>query len=292
MKAKEFIKLFIPPIYYKIKYRLEKLMLKPAIPLPKIVHDKQRMVVIGTGPSLNKTMELYGDRLGDYDCLMVNFSARTPLYEKIRPQYYMMADPGFLHNQNVRESVDKLVVDIRNKTTWPMTVVMSDRLKLWDGGARMSQNKNITVLYYSTKWTEAKNKELFRVWDKNKGYPPAQTVLTTCVWFSIYQGYKETYLVGADTSFIQDIYVGQNDNVLYTIDRHYYQNQDVCPSELEKEKGGRKFDTDMEGILSDVHTMFKEYKLLKRYAEWKGVSIYNASEYSMIDCFERKKLNE
>ena len=237
-------------------------------------------------------MELYEQQILNTDTIMVNFSARTPLYEQIRPKYYMLADPGFLNNQTVRESVDKLVEEIYYKTTWPMTIIMSDKLMLWGGGERMSQNKNIEVLYYSTKWTEAKNKELFWVWDRNKGCPPAQTVLTACIWFSIYQGYKETYLVGADTSFIHDIYVGQTDNVLYTIDRHYYQNQDVCPSELEKEKGGRKFGTDMEGILRDVYTVFKEYKLLKRYAEWKGVSIYNASEYSMIDCFERKKLDE
>ena len=292
MSLRELLRLFIPPMYYNIKHRLEKLRLEPAIPLPKISHSNDRLVIIGNGPSLNKTMELYELQILGADTIMVNFSARTPLYEKIRPKYYLMADSGFMDNQSARESVDKLVEDICHKTTWPMTVVMPDRLKLWDGGSRMSQNKNITVLYYSTKWTEAKNKELFRVWDKNKGYPPAQTVLTTCVWFSIYQGYKEIYLVGADTSFIQDIYVGQNDNVLYTIDRHYYQNQDVCPSELEKEKGGRKFGTDMEGILGDIHTMFEEYKLLKRYAEWKGVSVYNASEYSMIDCFERKKLDE
>lgn len=103
-------------------------------------------------------------------------------------------------------------------------------------------------------------------------------------------GYKETYLIGADTSFIQDIYVGQKDNVLYTVDTHFYKNKDVYDCDFEPEKHGRKFGMDMEKFLDSVYKMFQSYKELRQYADWKMVKVYNASEYSLIDCFERKKL--
>ena len=291
MTAKEFIQLFVPPIYYKVKKRLFPKKQPVHHPLPKVEHSKQRMVIIGTGPSLNKTLELYEQQLHEADCMMVNFSARTPLFEQIRPAYYLMVDPGFLDEDDI-DVTNALIDDLRAKTSWPMTVIMPDLLKVWDKSKELLLNGNINILYYNNKWSNIPQEKLFEAWDKNIIDPPAQTVLNAAIWLSVYWGYKETYIVGADTSFIQDIYVGQKDNILYTMDRHYYDNDEVFPQDVEPEKQGRPFGMTMERLLNAVYTMFKSYRELRGYAEWKGVKIYNASEYSMIDCFERKKLNE
>lgn len=292
MSLKDKIRLFVPPIYYKVKKRLFPKKQPNHHPLPKVEHEKNRMVVIGTGPSLNKTMKLYGERLKDYDCLMVNFSARTSVFELIKPKYYIMADPGFITEDSIRESINGLVSDLCCKTTWSMFVILPDSLKSWDGCAKLAEVENINLLFYNNHCANVPSGKLFEAWDKNSIAPPAQTVLNTAIWLSIYLGYVETYLVGADTSFIKDIYVGQKDNILYTIDTHFYDNQAVCPDEIEPERGGRKFGMNMEQILDAVHIMFQSYYQLQKYAEWKGVKIFNASEYSMIDCFERKKIIE
>lgn len=292
MSFKDKIRLFVPPIYYKVKKRLFPKKQPAHHPLPKVEHKNDKLVVIGTGPSLNKTIELYGDRLKDYDCLMVNFSARTSVFELIKPKYYIMADPGFITEDSIRESINGLVSDLCCKTTWSMFVILPDSLKSWDGCAKLAEAENINLLFYNNHCANVPSSKLFEAWDKNSIAPPAQTVLNTAIWLSIYLGYVETYLVGADTSFIKDIYVGQKDNILYTIDTHFYDNQEVCPDEIEPERGGRKFGMNMEQILDAVHIMFQSYYQLQKYAEWKGVKIFNASEYSMIDCFERKKMNE
>lgn len=290
MKIKEFIRLFVPPIYYKVKKRLFPKKQPVHHPLPKVEHEKNRMVVIGNGPSLNKTVELYEKQLHEADCVMVNFSARTQFFEQIRPRYYMMADPGFINDRSIEESVKLLVLDLTNKTSWPMTIVMPDSLHVWESCAELQKNQNISILFYNNKGYNVPKNKQYEALDENLVGPPAQTVLNAAIWLSVYWGYKETYIVGADTSFIQDIYVGQKDNVLYTVDRHYYNNQEVCPEEIEPEKNGHRFGFDMEHFLDTVHTMYVDYKMLMSYADWKGVKVYNASEYSMIDCFERKKL--
>lgn len=292
MKIKEFIRLFVPPVYYKVKKRLF-LRKEPKIyPLPKLQPQGDKLIIIGNGPSLNQSMKLSGDIICSTPCVMVNFSARTPLFEQIKPKYYVMVDPGFIENKKLSSSINALVDDICNKTSWPMTIVMPDSLKTWNACIDLRMNKNITVLFYNNRWRNVQKDLLFEAWDNNTVNPPAQTVLNTAIWLSIYCGYKETYLIGADTSFIQDIYVGQKDNVLYTIDRHFYDNQEVCPQDIDPKKNGRPFGMTMEQLLDAVHTMYEDYKTLKAYADWKGVKIYNASEYSMIDCFERKKLSE
>ena len=292
INLKSYIQLFVPPIYYRAKKRLFPKKQPQIHPLPKLEHDRQRMVVIGNGPSLIKTVELYEQQLHEADCVMVNFSARTPLFEQIKPKYYLMVDPGFINNHSIEESVRALVSDLTNKTSWPMTIIMPDSLQSWNSCAELQTNKNISILFYNNKGGNVSKNKLYEVLDEYLVGPPAQTVLNAAIWLSVYWEYKETYIVGADTSFIQDIYVGQENNVLYTVDRHYYNNQEVCPEQIEPEKNGHPFGMDMEHLLDAVHTMYVDYKTLKAYAEWKGVKIYNASEYSMIDCFERKKLNE
>ena len=133
MTFKQFIQLFVPPIYYKVKKRL---FPKPAPehhPLPKVEHKNNRMVVIGTGPSLNKTLELYMPQLLQSDCAMVNFSANTPLFEQLKPAYYVMMDPGWMqHEEELDEAINLCVDAIVTKTHWPMKLVLPSHLRSWN----------------------------------------------------------------------------------------------------------------------------------------------------------------
>ena len=292
MNFKEIIQLFIPPMYYKVKHLLCPQKQTELCPLPKIERQGDRMVVIGNGPSLNKTIELYESQLHEADSVMVNFSAKSELFERIKPSAYLLVDPAYYTiPKHLETSLLALYGAIVTKTTWPMKIVMPKCAKGCYAVERFKENPNLELLFYEDGWQLPNGISKYEAWDKNLICPPAQTVLNTAVWLSVYWGYKETYLVGADTSFIQDIYVGQKDNILYTVDTHFYKNEDVYKGELEPEKSGRKFGMDMEQLLESVYVMFKSYRELREYAEWKGVKIYNASEYSMIDCLERKKLN-
>lgn len=286
MKIREYIRLFIPPIYYRVKKRLFSKKVHNHYPLPKVEHTGKRMVIIGNGPSLKMTMDLYEPQLKESDCLMVNHSARTSLYERIKPTYYVLSDPCWVNdNKDVRDCVEAIV----SKTAWPIKLVLPYQLRSWWALEEFKKNKNITVLFDGGAWRELPEEELFPALDENRVCPPSYTVLTYCIYLSIYLGYEETYLVGADTSFIKDMYVGQKDNVLYTFDTHFY-NNDIYSRPVESEFKGVPFGCTMEQKLYELYMVFYEYNMLNRYAQWKGVKVYNASEFSMIDCFERKKL--
>lgn len=290
-KIKSFIQLFVPPIYYRVKHRLFPKKERPYHPLPKVAHTRQRMVVIGNGPSLNKTVELYEKQLHESDCMMVNFSANTPLFELIRPSYYIMQDPGWVNGkESIKDAIKNCVNAIVSKTQWPMTIVLPSSFKSWWAIDEIKKNPTITILFDDSTWWKFEEPKLFLELDANRVCPPANTVLSYGLYLSLYWGYKETYLVGADTTFTQMAYVGQKDNILYTIDTHFYNNDEVCPLEEEPEKHGRPYGMDMEHYIEMCHRIFYEYNLLARYAKWKGLDVFNASEYSMIDSFKRKKL--
>lgn len=291
MKIKDFIRLFVPPIYYKIKHRMRKTRELPIRPLPKAEHENQRMVVIGNGPSLNKTLELYEKEIHEADCMMVNFSASTPLFECLRPAYYIMMDPGWIReNPLIEESIRNCINAIVIKTQWPMTIVLPATFQSWWAIDEFKKNPQLSVLFDESNWCPLPDEQLFKAFDENRVCPPTYTVLTYGIYLSLYWNYAETYLVGADTSFLKDMYVGQKDNVLYTIDSHYYENHEVCPEDIEPEKHGHPFGRNMETELYELYMMFYEYRLMNKYAKWKGLELYNASEFSMIDCLERKKL--
>lgn len=292
MKAKEFIQLFVPPIYYKVKKRLLPKKKTEYHPLPKVKRDGKRLIIIGNGPSLNQTMELYEKEILGTETMMVNFSARTPLYEHIRPKYYLMMDPNWLVMEGVLyESNKKCVIDIIEKTSWPMYIIMPSSFRDWWAIEEFRKNKNLTILFDESEWRKYPETVLFPAFAENRISPPTCTVLTYGIYLSLYWDYEETYLVGADTTFTHMAYVGQHNNVLYSIDTHYYDNKDVYEENVDPEKHGIPFGMSMEQYLSMCHSIFYEYGLMARYAKWKGLKVYNASEYSMIDCLERKKLS-
>lgn len=292
MRCKEFIELFVPPIYYKVKKRLFPKKQPVHHPLPKVEHEKKRMVVIGNGPSLNKTLELYLPQILESDIVMVNYSVRTPLFEQLKPSYYAIMDPSFaFDNPDDIDVIRDCVHDLVERTQWPMILVLPKFFKSWWAVDEFKKNSNITVLFDGGDWRRLPDAKLFHALDVNRVCPPTNTTLTYCIYMSLYWGYEETYLVGADMSFLKDMYVGQKDNVLYTIDSHFYNNSDVQPEPTDPEFKGRPFRHTMEEKLYEYYIVFSEYNMLNRYAKWKGLKLYNASEYSMIDCLERKKLS-
>lgn len=251
-----------------------------------------KIVVIANGPSLNQTIEHNLQILQDTECMMVNYSASTPLFSLIKPSYYVMADKGLMHHQveSVNEASKKLVKHIVSDTTWPMTIILPSQLHTWTAIEQFKSNPNIQVLFDYSDWKILPEPQLFEALDKNLVCPPTYTVTSYALYLALYFGYEDIYLVGADTSIIKDIYVDQETNALYTMDTHFYENQDVCPEPLDPKKHGRRYHRTMESLMHEVYMDFWEYNMLKRYADWKGVNIYNASAFSLLDCYERKIL--
>ncbi len=291
MNFREIIQQFIPPICYKAKKCLFPKPERERYPMPKIDRVGDKMIVIGNGPSLNKTMELYGDIVQKAPCMMVNFAANTELYERIKPLVYLLVDPAWYNpTEQLKTVVESCINAICKKTTWQMKIIMPRCAKGSDTAKMFQKNSNLEVLYYEDGWNMPKDMTQFEAWDKNLVAPPGQTVLNTAIWLSIYWGYKETYLVGADTSWHAELKMDQETNVLYTIDTHFYDNKKVYQEAYDEKQNRRPIGTKLHEELFAEATALREYWNLREYADWKGVKVYNASEYSWIDAFERKKL--
>ena len=295
MRLKKTIKLLVPPIIPKMMLRMRKASKNTLTesPLPQIQHHSNKIILIGNGPSLTKTVELYKDEIIKNDRIAANFFASSDYYEQLRPNIYLFADPAFFEvPDNQKKSIATLFDALINKTSWPLNLIVPFAAKDAPLLATLKKNSNIRIDYYFISEQNVGAMPLYDAWDKNFICPPFQNVMNVAIYLSLFWGYQETYLVGVDMSSLEDIRVDQETNELFSIDRHFYNNKDVySDKKLFDDKRGRiRSDWKLHEYIYAFGRMFECFYELKKYADYKGLKIYNASEYSWINVFERRKL--
>ena len=292
MAIKDIIKLFLPPIVLKIKSWGQRNKLHES-PLPQIEHHSDKMIIIGNGPSLNITVNRYKEQILSCDRIAVNFFAASDLYEELKPNIYVFADPAFFNSpDNQKKSVENLFNSLISRTIWPLHIIIPLSAKDALSVTKLHQNQNICIDYYYDGWNDIGKMNKFEAWNRNLIVPPAQNVLNVALYLSLFWNYEETYLIGADSSFLEDLRVDQETNELFTIDTHFYNNEKVYSDKdlFHKTKGRVRSDWTLHELIYAHGRMFEYYYELKQYADYKGLKVYNASDYSWINVFERKNL--
>lgn len=258
--------------------------------LPKIDTPNKSCIILGNGPSLNKTLENDFEKLLSNDLMCVNQFADTVYYEKLKPKYYVIqADQILLpkaveYHDNVRKI---LFNNIAAKTTWKLILflpVFADKSSFWKN--IIKDNKNIHVCYYNPTPVDGLKALSHWLLKMNLGMPRPHNVLIPGIVQAINMGYSTVFLTGADHSWHEQFLVDENNNFKFT-DTHFFSvNNKPMPRITHT------------GTHLHIHDLFRKFYLtfkgyfeIKSYAEYRKVTIYNASYKSYIDAFERKSLS-
>lgn len=236
------------------------------------------LLVLGNGPSLKAFMQDHSDFMEGKDLMMVNFSACSDEFVRLKPKYYVMIDPGFFEN---RESLAKAFDAIVKRTEWNLVlfVPMWARSKpIWK--EKVIHNSHIRVVYLNLTPVQGYEKFCHVLYDRRLGMPRPRNVLVACLMQGIWMGYREIYLAGADHSWMKDIWV-DNDNLVRMDDKHYYDKGD-------KKSEATKFK--MYFWMECFSVVFRSYMYVEEYAKDRGVQILNVTEDSYIDAFQRLDL--
>jgi hypothetical protein len=108
-------------------------------------------------------------------------------------------------------------------------------------------------------------------------------VLIPAIMAGIWLGYKEISIVGADHSWMQSIWVDDNNNVV-SVQPHFYKDDEKEQKRVDSEYKGYR----LHQIINSFYVAFKSYHNIERFARSRGVKIYNATQGSYIDAFERR----
>ncbi len=255
---------------------------------------KDSLIIIGNGPSLKNTVEQDIEKLIQLPCMVVNGFATSPLFEKIKPKYYILADPVYFSPiQELAEGKQKvvctLIENLRTKVNWEITFIFPCSAI---GSNLLNFLETIPTAkfqYYNNKGNAVVLPDSFIkywLWNHSCIGPLSQTVLNTAVSVAIKSKVQNIYLVGADTSWLATYEIDQEDNTLYTKDEHFYgiNRIPLYSNEFTKEKQY------LHNELLNVSAAFKAYYVLSKFAKYNNVNLYNASAYSWIDSLERKDL--
>lgn len=260
------------------------LMSRKSSPLPKLSGNEEELVILANGPSLNSTVAEHRDFLESRTLLAVNLCATSPMFTDLRPELYLIADPLFWIVDEKREA---LFGSLAEKTDWPLHLFVPARAladKKWQ--PIIEKNPNIKVHIYNTTPIEGFPAFARFVYRKGWGMPRPHNVLIPSIATALRMPFKKIYLAGADHSWLPEITVTDNNEVLMH-QKHFY---DRDSSKADTVKQENLSSARLHTILWHMHTAFKAYFILQDYAAKSGKEVINITPGSFIDAFPRKKL--
>lgn len=239
------------------------------------------IIILGNGPSLADTIRDFSAQLAATPTLAVNFAANTPEFRQLRPRYYMLADPHFFASGN--ENVDRLIANI-NAVDWDMTLFLPFVAK---GASSKINSEKVKIEYYNAIGVEGFQWLENAAFKSGRGMPRPRNVLIPSIMIALKMGYKNVWVAGADHSWTKTLSVNDRNEVV-SIQPHFYK---------EDEKEERRIRTDylrypLHQILYSFYVAFRSYFTIQRYAESRGVKIFNVTPESFIDAFPRATLSE
>lgn len=254
-------------------------------PLPSGLRNPDELVILANGPSLNDTVARHADFLADKTLLVVNFCATSPMFEQLKPQLYLIADPLFWIVDEKRERLFGALVE---KTTWPMHLFIPSRARVDKKWQQMiAANPNIRPVIYNTTPVEGFPSFARAVYRRGLGMPRPHNVLIPSIAEALRMPFKKIYLAGADHSWLPEISV-TDDNQVLMHQKHFY---DQATSKAETVKQENLNTARLHTILYHMHVAFRSYFILLDYARHRSREIINITPGSFIDAFPRMNLD-
>jgi len=241
-------------------------------------------LVLGNGPSLKAALAQKPEHFRNKSLICVNSFALSDDYVKLQPRYCVMLDPGLWKANH--DYIVNTMAALKEKTTWEFHLIIPHEAKISDRIRSLSENPNIKIHYFNYivyKGFEGIGHYLFR---KNLAMPQSQNVLVASLFFAINLGYEKIEMFGADHNWHESLAV-REDNVVCVKQVHFYENENEVKYIPFYKPNSRQETFRMDEAFHAWAKVFYGYIRLRNYAESRGAKIYNATEKSFVDAFER-----
>ena len=257
---------------------------------------KEECAILGNGPSLQSVLETNRFFFSNKELFCVNAFPSYVEYTEIKPgnvvwldhQFYICKSKELLSEK--RSDILKAINDIIEKTTWPLNLHLPTLAKNVNYLREISvKNPNVKICYFN--YTIVKGFSFLRhfFFRTNLGMPLCQNVIGASIFISLNMGFKKVYVLGADHNLGKNIFVN-DDNEVCMLHHHFY-DKDQKPKISNVYNGpGSVEKIDIAGFYMLCVKTFQTYYVLEEYAKYLKSKIYNATEGSFIDAFERKKI--
>lgn len=243
--------------------------------------DFTKILILGNGPSLRKSIDLDSSYFSENELMVVNNFCESDLFWSLRPKFYILIDPIYFREQTepfYQEEVDKFINLIIN-IDWEIFMFVPVEFKKSDT-RRKIKNKNITFIYINVVPVDGFKSVRHFIYKMNMGMPRPQNVLNAAIFTAINIGFHTIELYGADHSWSIDVRVNDK-NEPCIVDGHFYDknhNLRVLPGFT------------IGSLFEAFSLLFQSHKILAEYAQDCNVNIINCTPNSFIDAYTRKRL--
>lgn len=239
----------------------------------------RKLIIMGNGPSLATAIAESPASLSTNPLLAVNFAANAPEFTRLRPEYYVMADPHFF-TDGVDPNVDRLYSNL-NAVDWQMTLFIPAKAAV---PARLD-NPNIKISRFNPVGVEGFSWLTDRAYSSGRGMPRPRNVLIPAIMIGIRLGFNEIYIAGADHTWTKTLSVNERNEVV-SIQPHFYKDND----EEQQRVRTTYLNYPLHKIMESFTIAFRAYHQIEAFARRKGIAIYNSTPGSFIDAFRRRPL--
>lgn len=235
----------------------------------------ESLVIIANGPSIIDQMnDIEKHKECDFAC-MNYFPVYSKAFERLRPCYFFGVDTMLYdinHPDEEKRKDTRILREKMNNVGWNMIAFMNmdESLKL-----KNRKIKEIRLTGYMIDGVYSKFRG--KLFDYNLALPKTNTVATLAILTGIRLGYKNIYLYGLDMSQFENIKVDKNNRTINS-DPHFYEH-DNKKSILKN---------DIVGVNMAGYYSLMSFRTLNIYAKERECKIYNCSNHSYVDAFERK----
>ena len=252
--------------------------------------DCSDLYILASGPSLKDVLKQHTDFLKSKDTLTVNGFSSSDFFEIIKPKYYVFAAPELWSEsttddkKHIREA---MINNLIEKTTWPLVLFLPvGSLSNKSFLRRFAVNHNIKISFFNTTPVEGNKLLSYAMFKKGLGMPRPHNVLVPCLMIGIRNSVQRLHLFGVDHSWLPLLHVTE-DNVALLKQEHFY-DKDTAKAQVMNNLGRER--RTLHQILKKFYLSFKAYIEIEEYAISQNCKIYNYTQGSFIDAFERRRL--
>lgn len=244
--------------------------------------------ILGNGPSLIKDLSIIKSTINNNTSIMaVNSFACTNLYEEIKPNLYIIVDSAYFrksNNDRITNIQKKITISLLEKTKWPLTLFLPNLASKTEIVRKLQENKNIKISYFQNIPVIGGNYKLNNFFFKyNLANPMYQNVLIAAIFTCIKLSFQRIVIWGADHSWHESYTLGK-DNIIYTPDRHFYNDQNYSFAHLNNKGIPIKVYEEFETLART----FRIYHSLESFSKKNKCTIKNMSNKTWIDAFDRE----
>ena len=251
--------------------------------------QKKECIIMGNGPSFKESLNNNEEFFKNSDLVSVNFFPISNYFVQLKPKYLVITAPElWIDNveQRFLDASEKLFTAINNNLNWSITLFMPAKARKFLRWKNYLNNENIRIKYYNVTPIEGFKFFNHYIFKKNLGMPRPHNVLIPSLMLMLNVGYKNIYLVGADHSWLPEITVDNNNNVLLN-NKHFYDEGDTIAKPMNKMGKGKRR---LHEVLLKLYYSFSSYFIINNYAITLKAKILNTTPGSFIDAFDRTDL--